>query len=444
MSRAQVIEADLTWIDSRFRPDVKVRVDDAGRIDAVGTRDQVHEAATHRLNGQALLPGFVNAHSHAFQRGLRGRGERYPGGVGSFWTWREAMYALVESLDAERVYEWSAQAFREMLASGITTVGEFHYIHHSSPRDDGSGGDFAFDDIVLQAAADVGIRIVLLQVYYRTGGINQPLADGQMRFATPDLDSYWQQFDHLTGVLASRTQSLGVVAHSIRAVPLDDLAALHAEARRRGCVFHMHLEEQPAEVEACRKHYHATPMALVNDHLAIDAATTMVHCTHTDVEDMAAYLARGGHVCICPLTEANLGDGLADVPGILVRGVGRGGKQGGAIALGSDSNARISMIEEMRLLEYGQRLRSESRGVCRNERGEVAQVLLDCATVGGARSLGIDAGCIAPGMLADFCVMDLTHRSLVGADADTLAEAIVFGATDDIIGSTAVGGVWST
>jgi formimidoylglutamate deiminase len=426
MPERQVIEAELTLTPEGWRRGVRVAVDRAGRIEAVGA---LEAPPTRSLPGRALLPGMVNAHSHAFQRGLRGRGEAFPEGAGSFWSWREAMYGLVESLDEGAAYELSRRAFREMRAAGMTSVGEFHYLRH-----DGPGIDFAFDRAVLRAAADAGIRIVLLSTHYRTGGIGKELSGGQLRFRTESLAEYWGQMERLESLIEPATQSLGVAAHSMRAVPVEEVAALHAEATRRGLVFHMHLEEQPAEIEASLEHYGKRPMDLVNEHLRVHDRTTMVHCTHTSPDDLARFLEAGGAVCICPLTEANLGDGLADVPLMLERG--------GSICLGTDSNARISMLEEMRLLEYGQRLRTRSRGVCRDGRGAVAPVLWTCATLNGARSLGIDAGLIEPGRLADFVAVDLDHPSLSGWDDESLLAALVLGAPDGVVAATCVGGAW--
>ncbi|TVQ52476.1 MAG: formimidoylglutamate deiminase, partial [Phycisphaerales bacterium] len=373
MTTEAIIEADLTWTGKAFESGVRIKVDAQGRVEAVG--DASVGEPTLRLRDRALLPGFVNAHSHAFQRGLRGRGETFPAGQGDFWLWREAMYELVEQLDEERLYALTTQAYREMLDAGITTVGEFHYLHH-----DGRGDNFAFDEVVLRAAKDVGIRIVLLNAFYFSGGFNEtghtPLAGGQQRFATRSLDGYWLQMDRLAKLIDPATQSLGVVAHSIRAVPVDALQQLHAEAARRGLVFHMHLEEQPREIEECIRHYGRTPMALVNDHLEVSPLFTAVHATHTNEADMEAFLDAGGNVCLCPLTEANLGDGLANVPWIL--------KHGGHLALGSDSNARISMLEEARWMEYGQRLAHQMRGVCRDDNGAIATTLMSAMTVHGA------------------------------------------------------------
>jgi formimidoylglutamate deiminase len=422
---SDIIEADLTWTGTSFESGVQVEID-GGVIQRVGP---LGGRATKRLRRRALLPGMVNVHSHAFQRGLRGRGERFPSGAGSFWTWREAMYGLVETMHEEAFFDVCLQAYREMLQAGITTVGEFHYFHHG-----GRGRDFALDRTVVRAAREAGIRLVLLNAYYRTGAIGQPLNDAQQRFATDDLDAYWHNLDELAESLDSSRHTLGVVAHSLRAVPLEDLVALHTESVRRGMVFHLHIEEQRQEVAECIEAYGRPPMQLLNELCQSTENVTGVHCTHTRSEDMETFLARGGTVCICPTTEANLGDGIPD----LVHVVGAGGR----ICLGTDSNARISMQEEMRWVEYGQRLTHERRGVLRGADGAVARSLLDLATVNGARSLGIDAGRIAAGALADFTTLDLDAGPLAGWDPDSLLAAFVTGADASVIGESCVGGQW--
>ncbi|HUO87455.1 MAG TPA: formimidoylglutamate deiminase [Thermoanaerobaculia bacterium] len=429
------IAAELTWIDGRFAPGIVVEVGDDGRIAAVGAAPDGDGAATLGLPRRALLPGFVDAHSHAFQRGLRGRGERFPAGSGSFWSWREEMYGLVGDLDRDRLFDLSLAAFREMRAAGITTVGEFHYLHH----DDADAADFAFDEVVLAAAAAAPIRIVLLEAYYATGGFGQPLAGGQRRFACTSPDAYWRQVDHLAGRLAGDgTQTIGAVVHSLRAAPLDDLAVLHAEARRRGLVFHLHLEEQRREIEECLAAHGRRPFELL---LALGPGeeTTAVHCTHSDPEDLGRFVAAGGNVCVCPLTEANLGDGIPPLAGLLA---GRPGARR-QLCLGTDSNTRISMLEEARWLEYGQRLAGERRGVLADDDGEVAAVLLAAATTGGARSLGLPVGALTAGRWADFALLDLDHPDLAGADAETLAATLVFGAGDAVVAGTALAGRWS-
>jgi formimidoylglutamate deiminase len=419
------IQADLLWTGRRFEPGQQVVVGEGGRIDAVTTSGE----ATSRHPRAALLPGFINTHSHAFQRGLRGHGERFPAGVGDFWTWREAMYALVERLEEKELFRLSTQAFEEMRDAGVTAVGEFHYLHHAS-----AGTDYGFDRVVLDAAAAAGIRIALLQTYYATGGIGRPLGPAQRRFRSTDVDAYWKQMDRLAGALDPRTQSLGAVAHSIRAATVEDIAAIHAEAKRRGLRFHMHVEEQQREVDDCVAAYGRRPMRVLLDSLDIDGSLVAVHCTHTALEDMGAFLAAGGAVCVNPLTEGNLGDGIATLEPVSAIA--------DRLALGTDSNARIALIEEMRWLEYGQRLRTEKRGALRSGDGRVAPTVLDAATLGGARALGIPAGRIEPGHWADLAVIDLEHPSLLGCDPEHLAEALVTGADNGVVLGTYVGGSW--
>ncbi|MEM7229698.1 MAG: formimidoylglutamate deiminase [Planctomycetota bacterium] len=419
-------EAALTWTGRCLERGMQIEVAADGRIGAVGNR---LSAEPVRLDRFALLPGFVNAHSHAFQRGLRGRGETFPDNAGSFWTWREAMYNLVDSLDVDKTYALSKRAFDEMLAAGITTVGEFQYVHHNA-----TGEGFALDDAVIRAAHDAGIRLCLLQTYYRTGGIGKTLEGGQRRFATPDPETYWAQIDRLQSGMDDARQSIGVVAHSIRAVPLDDLVQLHEESQRRGCVFHMHLEEQPQEIKDCVDRYGMTPLRVVNEHLSIDPRFTAVHCTHTADADMDEFLAAGGHVCICPLTEANLGDGVAHVPGMV--------KRGGSVCIGTDSNSRISFTEEIRWLEYVQRVVRQERGSLRGGDGDVARPLFEMATVHGAQSLGVRAGRLDPGAWADLQLIDLDHAALHGWTEDTLLTSYLLGTGNEAIANTCVGGQW--
>jgi formimidoylglutamate deiminase len=426
MRAAEIIEADLTWTGEEFEAGVQVEIGRDGRIARVGSGLAGRGRAGRRLRGKALLPGFVNVHSHAFQRGLRGEGETFARArAGSFWTWRQSMYVLVERMDETTMHALSLQAFSEMRAAGITAVGEFHYLRHDDPA-----GGYGFDEVVLHAAAEAGIRIALLCAYYKTGGVCEPLAAAQTRFATPAIDEFWARFDRLAGAIDPATQSLGIAPHSIRAVPPEDLAMLAEEARRRGLVVHMHVEEQPAEIEACLKAYGRTPMAIVND-IGPGPRFTAVHCTHTSDEDMRRFVAGGGRVCACPLTEGNLGDGIP-----LAR------RNVAALCLGTDSNSRLCYFEEMRWLEYAQRLATGTRGVIVDERGRCAAALLRAATVNGAVSLGIDAGRIAPGMHADMVAIDLDAPELRGWTRETLAETIVFGAGNACIAGTCVGGRW--
>ncbi len=426
MTGTEVVQGDLTWTGTQFEEEIQVVIDPDGRIADTG---RLGLTPTKRLHQQALLPGLVNGHSHAFQRGLRGAGEQFPDGAGTFWTWREAMYGLVRELDEESFYDLSLQAFREMRAAGITTVGEFHYFHHS-----GDDQDFALDGAVLRAAAAANVRIVLLNAFYKTGGIGQPLDPTQRRFRVSSPEAYWERMSELAGMLDTRTQSLGVVVHSIRAAKLDDIMGLHDESIRRGLPFHMHVEEQRKEIDDAITSYGRPPMAVLNSTLSTMTNVTAVHCTHTAPKDMEQFIDNGGTVCVCPLTEGSLGDGIPALP------AERRGKT--RVTLGTDSNARICMTEEMRWLEFGQRVVNYTRGVYTDAAGSTARALLRIATENGARSLGVDAGAISPCKWADLVAIDLSAPSLRGCDETTLLETFVFGTGNEAIAGTCVGGKW--
>jgi formimidoylglutamate deiminase len=336
------------------------------------------------------------------------------------------MYQLVEGLDPDRFLALSTQAFREMRASGITTVGEFHYIHHTTGTH-----DFLYDRLILDAAREAGIRIVLLVAFYRTGGIGKPLNQAQRRCETVAPDVYWDHLDALASHL-NPEQTLGTVVHSIRATGLDDLAAVHARSLRRDLPFHIHLEEQRREIEECAAAYGRTPMRVLLDTIETARNVTGVHCTHTTPADRLAFLDAGGRACICPLTEANLGDGLPDLEGV----------PHGQLCLGTDSNARIDMWEEMRWLEYGQRLRHELRGVLREPGGQVARTALEIATASGAAALGVETGRMAPGAWADFSAVSLEAPALRWAEPEHLLETLMSGADGGAVVSTCVGGLW--
>jgi len=373
------------------------------------------------------LPGFVNAHSHAFQRGLRGRGETFPKGSNSFWGWREEMYRLVSEVDAKTFRYWCVKAFQEMRSAGITTVGEFHYLHHDEDN------DYAFDDIVIEAAQEVGIRIVLLHAAYQHAGIHLPLEKEQQRFNTNTFDEWASQVETVSVKTSALERcSIGLVAHSIRAVDQKTIVKIADFAYRNGMPLHLHVEEQQQEIQASLDAYSKTPMRFLCDEIEISPLVTAVHCTHTAEADMEEWLTRGANVCICPLTEANLADGICDVPRIV--------HCEGTISLGTDSNARISMLEELRLLEYAQRLYKQNRGICINPLGDMGSYLIEVATQNGARCLGIKAGAIEVGKLADFTVIDLKHQQLEGVANQHLLAALCCGCDNSVISETIIGG----
>ncbi len=399
------LEADLTYAGGGFVSGISVGIDArSGRIAAL---DQAQRGA-QRLAGRALLPGFINVHSHAFQRGLRGLAEKYGGAAGNFWSWREHMYDLVERLDPASFEAICTRVYRDMLAAGVTSVGEFHYLHHRDPQ----RCDFELDDALLRAASAAGIRLVLLQSYYRTGSIGTPLQGGQRRFSTPSVDGFLEQLDRLAGRLDPRTQTLAIAPHSVRAVPTEDLIALSHEAARRSWPMHMHVEEQIREMGECQAAYGVPPMRWLLDNVAVDDRFTAIHATHTHGALMDEYLSRGARVCVCPGTEGNLGDGIADLARVLCRP--------DALCIGSDCNLRLDFCEELRWMEFVQRLRHQRRGVLAGAEGDLAAVLWNCGTRNGAAALRLSAGEIAAGLAADFFAIDLNHAAFERATPETL------------------------
>jgi len=413
-----IYNPELTWIDGEFVPLKSISVEN-GIITAIGKGNGSDKGA--------FLPGFINTHSHAFQRGLRGKGEHFAKGGDTFWGWRDAMYALVNDVSVDQFRKLCVQSFSEMRHAGITTVGEFHYFHHDAAF------DFAMDRVVLDAAKEVGIRIVLLHAFYAHGGFDEPLSRGQQRFETKDIEQWWSLIDELSNEVDGAMQRIGVVAHSVRAVAIESIKEIALGSIHRGMPMHIHLEEQRQEIDACIKAHGVTPMALLNDAIEVSPMVTAVHCTHSSAADMEGWLSCGGNVCLCPLTEANLGDGVPDMHRIV--------KQGGCVSLGTDSNARISMLEELRWMEYAQRLTCEERGVCVDHNGSMENYLLDAATKNGARCLGIPAGIIEVGKLADFTVVNLAHPQLAGATVETIGASLCCATDNAVIDRTIIAGV---
>jgi formimidoylglutamate deiminase len=289
------------------------------------------------------------------------------------------------------------------------------------------------DQAVLNAASEVGIRIVLLHAFYAHGGFDKKISGGQKRFETSCIETWWKQLDNLSSGVNANMQRIGIAAHSVRAVGIETIQKIAVGSIQRGMPMHIHLEEQRQEIDACVKAHGVTPMALVNDAIEVSPLVTAIHCTHTAPADMEQWLSTGGNVCLCPLTEANLADGVCDMRRIV--------KQGGCVLLGTDSNARISMLEEMRWMEYVQRVTREKRGICIAEHGSTAKYAIDAITTNGARSLGLPSGLIQVGKLADFTVIDLNHVQLQGATPETLPAAICCGADNAIIQRTIVNGM---
>lgn len=434
---------DLLYANGRFERSVAILCDREGNITGM-EREPENQSHLTRLNGQAMLPGMVNAHSHAFQRVIRGRTECRTSAHDSFWTWREMMYSAASQLTPEDIYDASRMAFLEMALGGITAVGEFHYIH-SAPEGLPYTDANLMAKAVIKAARDVGLRIALLRVAYARSGFGVEPNARQRRFIEAGPETYLRNVDSLRMELAredtenSKAAWAGVAPHSIRAVPLNYLREVaDYAARASGIPLHMHVAEQPAEIRACLEEYNRTPLQLLDGEGILASNFTGVHAIHITADE-ARMLAKGrARVCACPSTERNLGDGIVPAEMLFAEGV--------PVSLGTDSHAQIDLLEDARELEYHLRLRTLERAVLApadDQLSSLAARLFDCATVNGAQSIGIDgaaSGRLVPGASADFFTIDLNDPSIAGASEDDLLPHIVFGLARTAVKDVFVGG----
>jgi formiminoglutamate deiminase len=396
---------------------VRIRID-GGRIAEVTPDAPAAESTV--LHG-VTLPGLANVHSHAFQRVLRGRTQRRRG---TFWTWREAMYDAAAELTPDSYLELATATFREMALAGITLVGEFHYVHHQpdgTPYDEPN----AMSAAVAQAAADVGIRITLLDTCYLHGGIGTPVEGAQRRFADADVDTWAARVDAMP---ESELLRVGAAAHSVRALERAELAAVADWARAEERPLHAHVSEQRRENDECRAAYGRTPVGLLADAGCLDARFTAVHATHVTDDDVAALGAAGAGCCLCPTTERDLADGIGRASTLAAAG--------SPLAFGSDSNAVIDMFEEARAAELDERLATEER--VNNDPAD----LLTAATANGYAALGWDGGAIRAGACADLVNVGLDSVRLAGTAEDDLVPALVFAAHPADVRDVMVAGRW--
>jgi formimidoylglutamate deiminase len=401
--------------------DPSVELDAEGKILALGHAEAPLPAAPgmliHDLGRNFLLPGLVNAHSHAFQRAIRGRtGRRGAGDPSSFWSWREAMYSVANELDPEGVYEVTRRCFDEMLRSGITCVGEFHYLHH---QPDGRlyAEPHTLSSSVIRAASDSGIRLVLLEVYYARAGHGRPSEPGQRRFCDPSVEHYLERVAALCDRGRSEGFSVGVAPHSVRAVAREDLEKIAAFASEHDLVMHAHVSEQVRENRECHDEHGCSPLALFERSgcLSRPGRFTAVHAIALEEGDLARL--SGQRVCACPTTEADLGDGVVPARELLDAGV--------SLCLGSDSNATIDLVQEARLLEMNERLTRQARLRLADETGHVAPGLLLAATAEGALSLGRpELGRLAIDSPFDAALFSLDHPSLADVASEYLLDAL--------------------
>ncbi|MFF1397202.1 formimidoylglutamate deiminase [Streptomyces sp. NPDC058287] len=407
------------WLDPEVEPGVVVEVSQDGRIADVRTGVDTPPPGATVLRG-LTVPGLANAHSHAFHRALRSTVQV---GSGTFWTWREVMYSVADRLTPDTYHALARAVYAEMALAGISTVGEFHYLHHApdgTPYDDPN----AMGEALIAAAAEAGIRITLLDTAYVSSGFGKEPDRHQRRFSDGTTEAWAER----ATLLKDRDHArIGAAIHSVRAVPAEQLDTVAEWAGTRGAPLHVHLSEQTAENDACLAAHGCTPTRLLADHGVLGPNTTGVHNTHLTDEDIALLGASGTGTCMCPTTERDLADGIG--PAVALQ------KEGSPLSLGSDSHAVIDLFEEARAMELNERLRTRTRGHW------TAAALLRAATADGHAALGWnDAGRIERGALADLTTVALDSVRTAGPVPRLGAETAVFAASAADVRHTVVGG----
>jgi formimidoylglutamate deiminase len=416
------IHAETALLPDGWMENVLIDLGDDGRIAKVtqhvtGTAAEIHVPC--------LLPAPVNAHSHAFQRAMAGLTEhRSNNSTDSFWTWRELMYRFLDQLTPDHVEAIAALVQMEMLESGYATNVEFHYLHHA-PDGNAYDNQSEMAERIMAATATTGIGLTMLPVHYQYGGCDmRPLTRGQCRFHN-DLDGFAALCDGVRNGLRNLPADtvFGVAPHSLRAVPASSLDFTRQLAN--GGPFHMHLAEQRAEVEEVRHYLGARPVEWVLDNFEADTDCCFIHCTQMQPHETSGLAASGAVAGLCPITEASLGDGVFD-------GVSWFDADG-MIAIGSDSNIRISLSEELRNLEYTQRLRDGSRSAMATSTASTGRHILDAMITGGAQAAGRHTGQIARGYWADLMALDTQSVTLAGRTKDQLIDSFIFAGDDHLI-----------
>ncbi len=419
------IFASKILTSSGWKENITVEINADGHIEKLRTDTKEYD---HHVG--CLLPAPVNAHSHSFQRAMSGLTEyRGPNPKDSFWTWRKLMFKFLKQLDPDIVEAIAAFVQMEMLEAGFSTNVEFHYLHHSE-----SGRPY--DDIaemsqrIISAANQSGIGLTLLPVFYQYGGCDlRALEDGQRRFGN-NLDQFQTLFQRVSKILETSSPDtfLGLAPHSLRAVDPKDLIELVNIAEKKP--IHMHLAEQVAEVDEVKEFLGARPVEWVMENLDISNQWCMIHCTQMEPHEVKMLAKTQAVAGLCPITESSLGDGIFEGANWM--------SNNGNIAIGSDSNVRISLSEELRTLEYSQRLRDRSRAVLANSHQSTGRRLFEGICKGGAQAAGRKTGLIKEGYLADLLALNTNHVDLERHKEDTLLDSYIFSGDDRMISD-----VWS-
>ncbi|HET6619378.1 MAG TPA: formimidoylglutamate deiminase [Dongiaceae bacterium] len=425
-----VLHAPLAWLADGWQADMRIEIGADGAIKAVSHGRQ--QPGDERVAGP-LLPGMPNLHSHAFQRAMAGLAEEALNPEDSFWTWRELMYRLVGRLTPEQVQAIATHLYIEMMKGGYTSVAEFHYLHHQP-----GGAPYAnlaeMAERIATAAETSGIGLTLLPAFYAHGGFGgKPLAEKQLRFKN-DTDRYLTLIQGVDRVCKRIGADWGLCFHSLRAATEADIGSVLA-AHRGERPIHIHIAEQTKEVEDCLAWSNRRPVEWLYDKVEIDKRWCLIHATHVTPDEVHMMGHSEAVVGLCPTTEANLGDGIFPAQEFLAAN--------GAFGIGSDSHVSVSALEELRWLEYGQRLKHERRNrLSAGGRPEVADTLYAAALQGGAQAMGKHIGAIAAGKRADFIVLDGAHPMLASVAPAKLLGRWLFGGTDGWVRDVMVAGKW--
>ncbi len=416
----QTVWAKSALLPTGWALDVRVDIDDTGRISAVQT-----DAAMAGDRRDLLLPAPVNVHSHAFQRAMAGLTERRgPNPSDSFWTWRQLMFRFLDRLSPDHVEAITAFVQMEMLEAGYATNAEFHYLHHQP-----SGAPYdniaEMSERIVAAAAQTGIGLCLLPVHYQFGGCDgRDLTAGQIRFGN-DLDRFQMLHEGAVAALSRLPDDTGhgVAPHSLRAVSVENLKSYGVHFPTGP--IHMHLAEQAPEVDEVCAHLGARPVEWALDNMGLDARWCLIHCTQMAPQETVRLAQSGAVAGLCPITESSLGDGIFDAV--------RWTDAGGAIAVGSDSNIRISLSEELRTLDYSQRLRDGTRAALASSDHATGRRMLEGILQGGAQAVQRKTGRLEVGYWADMLALDTDNEHMWGRTKDTALDAWIFAGDDRLV-----------
>jgi formimidoylglutamate deiminase len=405
-------------------------------VDDKGQYQSCSEADVTANDGKSLgvvIPGFVNCHSHSFQRAMAGLGERISleEGQDSFWSWREQMYHLVQTLTPDTFKQIADWLYVEMLEAGYTSVGEFHYLHNK-PNGERYDDPTELATRLYQSGVETGMRVCMLPVLYKNGGMGKPLEPRQLPFGMADLAQYDSYHQQLQAKVPTGHQ-LGVTAHSIRGVDKESLKAFAQLYNDRDIPMHIHIAEQPAEVDDSVAFYGKRPVEFLIEDIGINSNWTLIHATHVTDKEVKAMARVNAVVGICPLTEANLGDGIFPMKEFMT--------ENGAIAIGSDSHIRIDPFEELRLIEYSQRYKLLGRA-CLTSKKAVSPGLnvASACYAGGLQSLKMNTGFLRNGFYADFVELTTDHPAMLREDPATLWDEMIFAGGRELVKNVYSGG----